>query len=72
MGRRWPVMPGVPAAGHLTGGGFWHPGRPEGCVKCGDDCAYPNCHSSASVTVRRRRLCRAHAREFRQAMGDSP
>lgn len=29
-----PMVPGVPAAGHLTDGGFWHPGRAEGCVKC--------------------------------------
>lgn len=30
----FPVMPGVPAAGHVTGGGAWHPGRAEGCGKC--------------------------------------
>lgn len=28
------MMPGVPAAGHVTAGGAWHPGRAEGCVKC--------------------------------------
>lgn len=28
------LMPGVPAAGHLTGFGFWHPGPVEGCLKC--------------------------------------
>lgn len=28
------MVPGVPAAGHLSSGGFWHPGREEGCVKC--------------------------------------
>lgn len=32
--RSWPVMPGVPAAGHVTTRGFWHPGRAEGCTKC--------------------------------------
>ena len=32
--RTYPVVPGVPAAGHLTAGGNWHPGRAEGCVKC--------------------------------------
>lgn len=32
MGR--PMIPGVPAAGHVTGGGFWHPGKEDGCVKC--------------------------------------
>lgn len=32
--RAWPVMPGVPAAGHVTAGGFWHPGPVEGCAKC--------------------------------------
>jgi len=30
----WPYMPGVPAAGHVTARGFWHPGRPENCRKC--------------------------------------
>lgn len=30
----YPLMPGVPAAGHVTAGGAWHPGRAEGCVKC--------------------------------------
>jgi len=34
MARAWEVMPGVPAAGHVTGGGFWHPGRVDGCTKC--------------------------------------
>jgi len=29
----WPVMPGVPAAGHYSGG-FWHPGAVGGCQKC--------------------------------------
>jgi len=32
--RSWPVIPGVPAAGHVTSGGWWHPGRAEGCPKC--------------------------------------
>ena len=32
--RAWPYMPGVPAAGHVTSGGHWHPGRIDGCVKC--------------------------------------
>ena len=27
-------IPGVPAAGHITAKGYWHPGRIEGCVKC--------------------------------------
>jgi hypothetical protein len=27
-------MPGIPAAGHITGGGFWHPGGKGNCVKC--------------------------------------
>ena len=30
----WPYMPSVPAAGHVTARGFWHPGRPENCRKC--------------------------------------
>jgi hypothetical protein len=28
------MMPGVPAAGHVTGGGAWHPGQADGCAKC--------------------------------------
>lgn len=35
MRRTFPVQPGVPAAGHVTTGGAWHPGRAEGCGKCG-------------------------------------
>jgi hypothetical protein len=34
MSGPWPAVPGVPAAGHVTGGGAWHPGLPHGCVKC--------------------------------------
>jgi hypothetical protein len=30
----WPVTPGVPAAGHLTASGFWHPGGGHTCRKC--------------------------------------
>jgi hypothetical protein len=32
--RAYPVQPGVPAAGHVSARGFWHPGRVDGCVKC--------------------------------------
>lgn len=32
--KAWPAVPGVPAAGHLTSSGFWHPGRIDGCPKC--------------------------------------
>lgn len=28
------MIPGVPAAGHVTSSGFWHPGRIDGCAKC--------------------------------------
>jgi hypothetical protein len=31
--RPYEFMPGVPAAGHISGG-FWHPGRIDGCPKC--------------------------------------
>lgn len=32
------MIPGVPAAGHVTArGGYWHPGRAEGCAKCEPD-----------------------------------
>jgi hypothetical protein len=30
----WPYMPGVPAAGHVTSGGHWHPGGIPTCTKC--------------------------------------
>lgn len=31
----FPMMPGVPAAGHVTAaGGYWHPGRAENCPTC--------------------------------------
>lgn len=33
--KPYPLMPGVPAAGHVTGSGFWHPGKADGCAKCG-------------------------------------
>ena len=32
--RAWPVQPGVPAAGHVTARGYWHPGKIDGCRKC--------------------------------------
>lgn len=32
MTKAFPVMPGVPAAGHIAGG-YWHPGSPEVCHK---------------------------------------
>ena len=31
-----PLDPGVPAAGHISSRGYWHPGRIDGCVKCPD------------------------------------
>lgn len=35
MSRGRPVVPGVPAAGHLApGSGAWHPGQVDGCTKC--------------------------------------
>lgn len=33
MIRNFPVMPGVPAAGHVTSNGFWHPGSAAGCQR---------------------------------------
>lgn len=29
----WPLVPGSPAAGHVTRGGAWHPGGPDNCRK---------------------------------------
>lgn len=28
-----PYIPGVPAAGHISSNGFWHPGSPDTCPK---------------------------------------
>lgn len=28
------MWPGVPAAGHVTSGGAWHPGAISSCSKC--------------------------------------
>lgn len=30
----WPLIPGVPAAGHVARNGAWHPGPIAGCRKC--------------------------------------
>lgn len=30
----WPYKIGIPAAGHIASGGFWHPGAGETCVRC--------------------------------------
>jgi hypothetical protein len=35
--KAWPYIPGVPAAGHVTSGGAWHPGPIANCPKCGGD-----------------------------------
>jgi len=32
--KTWPVQPGVSAMGHVTSGGYWHPGPIDGCSKC--------------------------------------
>ena len=32
--KAWLAIPGVPAAGHVTARGYWHPGPIEGCDKC--------------------------------------
>lgn len=34
MNGPWLYRAGVPAAGHITSHGFWHPGRISGCQKC--------------------------------------
>jgi hypothetical protein len=35
MGQKWwPSNPAVPAAGHITASGFWHPGAGHNCDKC--------------------------------------
>lgn len=30
----WPYIPGVPAAGHVTSHGNWHPGNGATCHRC--------------------------------------
>jgi hypothetical protein len=43
-GHGWRVRGWVPATGHVTARGFWHPGAIDGCVKCepeGAGGAYP-------------------------------
>lgn len=47
--RAWMIMPGVPSAGHVTVGGWWHPGRAEGCGKCGDQPGRPGASSARKV-----------------------
>lgn len=39
----WPLMPGVPAAGHVTRGGHWHPGAELTCTRgpCSADYGAP-------------------------------
>lgn len=49
MARAWDYMPGVPAAGHVTSGGAWHPGRANGCRKC--EVALP-CSNKTSYPTR--------------------
>lgn len=34
MSGPWPIQPGVPAMGHVTANGFWHPGAINRCAKC--------------------------------------
>ncbi len=57
--RAWPYVPGVPAAGHVTASGFWHPGRVEGCVKCEPSesrwvCPAPGCGVGMPASARKR------------------
>lgn len=64
MSRAWPMMPGVPAAGHVTGGGYWHPGKEDGCVKCEPRYAYEDPASLAwGAALVRKGLERKAARE---------
>lgn len=34
MTRGFDMIPGVPASGHLSPGGFWHNGRAADCDRC--------------------------------------
>lgn len=37
MPKWWPYIPGVPAGGHVTSSGHWHPGNGATCHRCNPD-----------------------------------
>ena len=49
--RSYPVQPGVPAAGHVTASGFWHPGSSTNCQK--GQCQPPHDHRWVDVVDKR-------------------
>jgi hypothetical protein len=51
--RGIPIVPGVPAAGHVSVTGWWHPGRADGCVKC-EPPTPPTCNGSRRSQTGRR------------------
>jgi hypothetical protein len=58
MPRSYDYRPGIPGAGHLTGGGAWHPGAASSCGK-------PACQDTAPSQRRqpRARRCDERARK---------
>ncbi len=50
-----PVVPGVPATGHIDAGGFWHPGSADGCTK-------GRCAAPSGPRAGRPEWCREHRR----------
>jgi hypothetical protein len=40
VSRWWPYMPGVPAMGHVTSKGYWHPGNGATCPRCNPTPSY--------------------------------
>lgn len=49
--KSWPVMPNVPAAGHVTASGYWHPGDPARCRRCDDGDGHRLCRLSGAVAM---------------------
>jgi hypothetical protein len=68
--KPYPFMPGVPAAGHISSRGFWHPGSADNCHRCPGECDHQYCSRDAVRTVKDEHYCHEHAREAEKALGD--
>lgn len=45
----WDYIPGVPAAGHVTTRGYWHPGAAANCSKAGCDNDHENDNRNRNI-----------------------